>query len=61
MNDLCSQFSPAGWHAKIGEEAIADTILDRIVHDYYIAEIHSDSDDGDSMCELYRIKRTKRN
>ena len=30
-----SQFSPAGWHAKIGEDTLADAILDRIVHDSY--------------------------
>ena len=30
-----SQFSPAGWHAKIGEVTLADAILDRIVHDSY--------------------------
>jgi len=30
-----SQFAPAGWHAKIGEETLADAILDRIVHDSY--------------------------
>lgn len=28
-----SQFSPAGWHSKIGEDTLADAILDRIVHD----------------------------
>jgi DNA replication protein DnaC len=30
-----SQFAPAGWHAKIGEDTLADAILDRIVHDSY--------------------------
>ena len=30
-----SQFSPAGWHTKIGEGTLADAILDRIVHDSY--------------------------
>lgn len=30
-----SQFAPAGWHSKIGEETLADAILDRIVHDSY--------------------------
>ena len=30
-----SQFSPAGWHGKIGEDTLADAILDRIVHDSY--------------------------
>ena len=26
---ICSQFSPAGWHAKLGEGAIADAVIDR--------------------------------
>lgn len=56
---FCSQFSPAGWHSKIGEETIADAILDRIVHDSYIIEIHSDPDDDDSMRQLYGIRGTK--
>ena len=30
---FCSQFSPEGWHQKIGESTLADAILDRIVHD----------------------------
>jgi DNA replication protein DnaC len=30
-----SQFTPAGWHGKIGENTLADAILDRIVHDSY--------------------------
>jgi len=30
---FCSQFSPEGWHSKIGESTLADAILDRIVHD----------------------------
>ena len=30
-----SQFAPAGWPGKIGEETLADAILDRIVHDSY--------------------------
>jgi DNA replication protein DnaC len=30
-----SQFAPAGWHSKIGENTLADAILDRIVHDSY--------------------------
>lgn len=32
---LCSQFSPEGWHSKLGQAQIADAILDRIVHDSY--------------------------
>jgi DNA replication protein DnaC len=30
-----SQFAPQGWHNRIGEETLADAILDRIVHDSY--------------------------
>lgn len=32
---FCSQFAPGGWHEKIGENTLADAILDRIVHDSY--------------------------
>lgn len=32
---FCSQFEPRGWHEKIGEDTLADAILDRIVHDSY--------------------------
>jgi len=32
---FCSQFRPGGWHEKIGQETLADAILDRIVHDSY--------------------------
>ncbi len=32
---FCSRFDPRGWHEKIGEETLADAILDRIVHDSY--------------------------
>lgn len=37
-----SQFAPAGWHGKIGEDTLADAILDRIVHDSYTIFIDSD-------------------
>lgn len=39
-----SQFAPAGWHQKIGEDTLADAILDRIVHDSY--EIFIDGTDS---------------
>jgi len=31
----CSQFRTGGWHEKIGQETLADAILDRIIHDSY--------------------------
>ena len=34
-----SQFAPDGWHSKIGEEALADAILDRISHNSYTITI----------------------
>lgn len=37
-----SQFTPAGWHGKIGEGTLADAILDRIVHDSYTILIDGD-------------------
>jgi len=48
-----SQFSPAGWHSKIGESTLADAILDRIVHDSY--EIYIDG--KDSMRKHKGLKR----
>jgi DNA replication protein DnaC len=54
---FCSQFSPAGWHEKIGEATIADAILDRIVHDSYIIEIQNGKNDV-SMREIYGLKNS---
>jgi len=34
-----SQFALEGWHLKIGEETLADAILDRIVHNSYTITI----------------------
>ncbi|OIJ08417.1 AAA family ATPase [Anaerobacillus arseniciselenatis] len=32
---FCSQIDPTGWHIKLGNETIAEAILDRIIHDSY--------------------------
>ena len=47
-----SQFAPQGWHSKIGEETLADAILDRIVHDSYTIFIEG----KDSMRKKKGIK-----
>lgn len=39
---ICSQFSPSGWHAKLGEGAIADAVIDRIVYRADIIHIEGD-------------------
>lgn len=48
-----SQFAPAGWHTKINESTIAETILDRIVHDSYEIVIGGE----DSMRKRKGIKK----
>jgi DNA replication protein DnaC len=47
-----SQFAPGGWHEKIGNDTLADAILDRIVHDSYTIFI----DGKDSMRKLKGIQ-----
>jgi DNA replication protein DnaC len=32
---FCSQIDPRGWHQKLGNDTLAEAILDRIVHDSY--------------------------
>ena len=36
---LCSQYSPSGWHVKLGEGAIADAVIDRLVHNSHLIHI----------------------
>lgn len=40
---FCSQFDVGGWHQKLGETALSDAVLDRIVHDSYTIVIQGDS------------------
>jgi DNA replication protein DnaC len=47
-----SQFAPQGWHSKIGEETLADAILDRIIHDSHVIQIEG----KDSMRKKKGIK-----
>jgi DNA replication protein DnaC len=49
----CSQFDTPGWHEKIGEEPLADAILDRIIHDSYNIFIDGDQ----SMRERNGLKQ----
>jgi DNA replication protein DnaC len=49
-----SQFAPDGWHSKIGEDTIADAILDRIIHNSYRIMI----DGKDSMRKKEGITAT---
>jgi DNA replication protein DnaC len=49
---FCTQFDPVGWHEKVGEDTLADAILDRIVHDSYNIFIEGQ----DSMRKLKGIK-----
>lgn len=42
---FCSQYSPPGWHERIGDAVLADSICDRIIHGSYQIKI----DGKDSM------------
>lgn len=39
---LCSQFAPSAWHLKLGNGAIADAVIDRIVYKSYTMHIEGD-------------------
>lgn len=49
---ICTHFEPRGWHEKLGEDTLADAILDRIVHNSYTVPI----DGKTSMRERNVIK-----
>jgi len=36
---FCSQFDTPGWHEKIGDQILADSICDRIIHSSYVIKI----------------------
>ena len=40
---LTSQFGVAQWHKQIGDPTIADSILDRLVHNAYRVELKGES------------------
>ena len=47
-----SQWTPSGWHEKLGGGAVADAILDRIINSSYMIELK-----GNSLREEYsRLK-----
>ena len=39
---LCSQFAAGGWAKKLGGDAVAEAIVDRIVHNSYVIHIEGD-------------------
>lgn len=39
---ICSQFTPEGWHERLGGGALADSILDRIIPSAYTMVIDGD-------------------
>ena len=36
---LCSQYGPSGWHERIGEGALADAVIDRVVYNSHMIHI----------------------
>ncbi len=55
----CSQFRPGGWHEKIGQETLADAILERIIHDSYHIFSSMEKCQLENGMALTRIKKTK--
>ncbi len=43
IRGLTSQLPIASWHVQIGDPTIADSILDRLVHNAYRIEMNSQS------------------
>ena len=49
---LCSQFGAGGWAKKLGGDAIAEAIVDRIVHNSYVIHIEGDESLRDRMSDI---------
>lgn len=52
----CSQYSFAGWHEQLGGGAIADSILDRIIHGPYKLEIKGDVSMRQRLAEADKVE-----
>ncbi|MFR3452476.1 MAG: ATP-binding protein [Collinsella sp.] len=65
---LCSQFAPSGWRAKLGDNAMADAVVDRLVFNSHDAHrghrIHEEEDVRHNLsaktAEVERLKARKR-
>lgn len=49
---LCSQFAAGGWAERIGEGAVAEAIVDRIIHNSYVIHIEGKESMRKCMSEL---------